>query len=60
MRTLRGNVEVLTIYQTHVILLNNVSWLHYLNSIDFLKYIGKHIKINDMIKAEGYRIGVNS
>ncbi|RKU29311.1 tyrosine--tRNA ligase [Candidatus Poribacteria bacterium] len=35
--------------------LNNADWLVSLNYIDFLRDIGKHFRVNEMIKAEGYR-----
>ncbi len=35
--------------------LNNAEWLLSLNYIEFLRDIGKHFRVNEMIKAEGYR-----
>ncbi|MCY4403597.1 MAG: tyrosine--tRNA ligase [Candidatus Poribacteria bacterium] len=35
--------------------LNNAEWLLSLNYIDFLRDIGKHFRVNEMIRAEGYR-----
>ena len=35
--------------------LNNADWLLSVNYIDFLRDIGKHFRVNEMIKAEGYR-----
>lgn len=35
--------------------LNNADWLLSVNYIEFLREIGKHFRVNEMIKAEGYR-----
>ena len=35
--------------------LNNADWLLSVNYIDFLRDIGKHFRVNEMIRAEGYR-----
>lgn len=35
--------------------LNNAEWLLPLNYIEFLRDIGKHFRVNEMIKVEGYR-----
>ena len=35
--------------------LNNADWLLSINYIEFLRDIGKHFRVNEMIKAEGYR-----
>ncbi len=35
--------------------LNNADWLMPLNYIEFLRDIGKHFRVNEMIKAEAYR-----
>ena len=35
--------------------LNNADWLLAVNYIEFLRDIGKHFRVNEMIKAEGYR-----
>ena len=35
--------------------LNNADWLLTVNYIEFLRDIGKHFRVNEMIKAEGYR-----
>jgi tyrosyl-tRNA synthetase len=35
--------------------LNNADWLLPLNYIEFLRDIGKHFRVNEMIKAEAYR-----
>jgi len=35
--------------------INNAEWLLDLNYIKFLRDIGRHFKVNEMIKAEGYR-----
>ena len=45
----------LTLDNTDGMLLNNADWLVSLNYIDFLRDIGKHFRVNDMIRAEGYR-----
>lgn len=35
--------------------LNNADWLLSLNYIEFLRDIGRHFRVNEMIRAEGYR-----
>lgn len=35
--------------------LNNADWLLSVNYIEFLRDIGKHFRVNEMIRAEGYR-----
>ncbi|MDE0681776.1 MAG: tyrosine--tRNA ligase, partial [Candidatus Poribacteria bacterium] len=35
--------------------LNNADWLLKVNYIEFLRDIGKHFRVNEMIKVEGYR-----
>lgn len=35
--------------------LNNADWLLSVNYIEFLRDIGKHFRVNEMIKVEGYR-----
>ncbi len=35
--------------------LNNADWLLSLNYIDFLREIGRYFRVNEMIRAEGYR-----
>lgn len=35
--------------------LNNADWLLFINYIEFLRDIGKHFRVNEMIRAEGYR-----
>lgn len=45
----------LTLDNTDGRFLNNADWLVSLNYIDFLRDIGKHFRVNEMIKAEGYR-----
>ena len=45
----------LTLDNTDGMLLNNADWLVSLNYIDFLRDIGKHFRVNDMLRAEGYR-----
>ena len=35
--------------------LNNADWLLSVNYIEFLRDIGKHFRVNEMIKAEGYQ-----
>jgi len=37
------------------LMLNNADWLSDLNYINFLRDIGRHFRVNEMIKAEGYR-----
>ena len=35
--------------------LNNADWLLSINYIEFLRDIGKHFRVNEMIRVEGYR-----
>ena len=35
--------------------LNNADWLLSINYVEFLRDIGKHFRVNEMIRAEGYR-----
>ncbi len=35
--------------------LNNADWLLAVNYVEFLRDIGKHFRVNEMIRAEGYR-----
>ncbi len=35
--------------------LNNADWLLSINYIEFLRDIGQHFRVNEMIRAEGYR-----
>ena len=35
--------------------LNNADWLLTVNYIEFLRDIGRHFRVNEMIRAEGYR-----
>ena len=35
--------------------LNNADWLLSINYIEFLRSIGKHFRVNEMIRSEGYR-----
>ena len=35
--------------------LNNADWLLTVNYIEFLRDIGKHFRVNEMVKVEGYR-----
>lgn len=41
-------------------LLNNAEWLVPLNYIEFLRDIGRHFSVNRMIKAESYRMRLDS
>ena len=34
---------------------NNADWLLSINYIEFLRDIGKHFRVNEMIRAEGYK-----
>ena len=38
------------------LLLNNVDWLAKLNLVDFLRDIGKHFSVNEMIKRDSVRV----
>lgn len=37
-------------------LIDNADWIAELNYIDFLREVGRYFKVNEMIKAEGYRL----
>jgi len=41
--------------KTDGLFLDNAEWLLPLNYIDFLRYIGKHFRVNEMLRAEAYR-----
>ena len=45
----------LNLDNTAGLFLNNAEWLLSLNYIEFLRDIGKHFRVNEMIRAEGYR-----
>jgi len=40
----------------HGLFVNNADWLLALSYIDFLRDIGTHFRVNEMIKAEAYRL----
>lgn len=42
------------------LMLNNADWLTQLKYIPFLRDIGRHFSVNRMIKAEGYKIRLDS
>ena len=42
------------------LLINNADWLTKLNYVSFLRDIGRHFSVNRMIKAESYKIRLNS
>jgi len=46
--------------QDKALLLNNVDWLAELKYIPFLRDIGRHFSVNRMIKAESYKIRLDS
>jgi tyrosyl-tRNA synthetase len=46
--------------QDRALLLNNVDWLAELKYIPFLRDIGRHFSVNRMIKAESYKIRLDS
>jgi tyrosyl-tRNA synthetase len=37
-------------------LIDNADWIAGLNYIDFLREIGRHFKVNEMMRSEGYRL----
>ncbi|MBX9680588.1 MAG: tyrosine--tRNA ligase [Gemmataceae bacterium] len=45
----------LTLDGTKGLFVNNADWLMPLRYIDFLREIGRHFKVNEMIRAEAYR-----
>nr|VFK39029.1 MAG: tyrosyl-tRNA synthetase [Candidatus Kentron sp. TC] len=51
----RQIARYLTFGEDKALMLNNADWLADLNYIDFLRDIGRHFRVNEMIKAEGYR-----
>ena len=54
-RILKQLQRYLDLDSTAGFFLNNAEWLLSLNYIEFLRDIGKHFRVNEMIKAEGYR-----
>src|SRR3989344_4940489 len=38
------------------IFLNNAEWISSLNYVEFLRDIGRHFRVNDMLRNEGYRL----
>lgn len=42
------------------LLMNNVDWLGKLQYVTFLRDIGRHFSVNRMIKAESYKVRLNS
>lgn len=54
-RILKQLQRYLDLDNTAGLFLNNAEWLLSLNYIEFLRDIGKHFRVNEMIKAEGYR-----
>ena len=54
-RILKQLQRYLNLDNTVGFFLNNAEWLLSLNYIDFLRDIGKHFRVNEMIRAEGYR-----
>ena len=42
------------------LLLNNADWLTKLKYVDFLRDIGRHFSVNRMIKAESYKVRLDS
>ena len=37
------------------VMLNNADWLLSLNYVEFLREIGRHFRVNEMLRAESYR-----
>ena len=54
-RILKQLQRYLDLDNTTGLFLNNAEWLLPLNYIEFLRDIGKHFRVNEMIRAEGYR-----
>jgi tyrosyl-tRNA synthetase len=48
--------KLLVLDGTRGFFVNNADWLTRLNYIEFLRDIGRHFRVNDMIKNEGYRL----
>jgi tyrosyl-tRNA synthetase len=46
--------------QGRALLLNNADWLVPINYIEFLRDIGRHFSVNRMIKAESYKMRLDS
>ncbi|MFH1152516.1 MAG: tyrosine--tRNA ligase [Pseudomonadota bacterium] len=46
--------------QNRALLLDNADWLAGLHYIPFLRDIGRHFSVNKMIKAESYKMRINS
>ncbi len=66
--TVRANAEAIKAQlgrficfeQDRALLVNNADWLESLCYINFLRDIGKHFSVNRMIKAESYRMRLES
>ncbi|MEI6914798.1 MAG: tyrosine--tRNA ligase [Armatimonadota bacterium] len=48
--------KFLSLESDNGVLVDNADWLLSLNYIEFLRDIGRHFRVNEMIKAEGYRM----
>jgi tyrosyl-tRNA synthetase len=58
---LKGQLSRFIDFQAHrALLLNNADWLTQLEYIPFLRDVGRHFSVNRMIKAESYRMRIES
>jgi tyrosyl-tRNA synthetase len=60
-RGIKGQLSrFLEFSQERALLLNNADWLVPLKYISFLREVGRHFSVNRMIKAESYRMRIES
>ena len=60
-RGIKGQLSrFLDFSQERALLLNNADWLVPLKYISFLREVGRHFSVNRMIKAESYRMRIES
>lgn len=60
-RGIKGQLSrFLDFSQERALLLNNAEWLVALKYISFLREVGRHFSVNRMIKAESYRMRIES
>jgi tyrosyl-tRNA synthetase len=60
LEALEENAAGIKISEDKALMLNNADWLTKLEYIPFLRDIGRHFSVNRMIKAESYKIRLDS
>jgi len=60
MKGIRAQLANFIDFDKNALLLNNADWLASLQYIPFLRDVGRHFSVNRMIKAESYRIRLES